>query len=258
MRACGGCGNWVPEASANCPNCGTNMNAAVAAPIAATPATPPAPQWAPPVGAAPPPYAGGWQPVPPQPRKKVWPRVIAWGAGIFAVLVVAVVVLALVFGDKSAAKLDRYMKGKGVTYQSADGRVTVRFPEQPKLEDVPVPLGDGSSKNAHLALLSRHTYEFGFTEFKLPAGIDAAHRAAGIKGSVVGGAKGANVVLTTAGATTFRGFEAYQGRGLAKDGSGLAIISFHARGALYTMFVHVEKDPMATMHEYEQSLKIAS
>src|SRR3954470_3623690 len=122
MRACGECGNWVPEASPNCPRCGRDMAAAVAtptptpistpssAPAVDVPSTPPpAPQWAPPPPApawgppgtaAPPPCGGGWQPVAPQPRKKVWPRVLAWVAGVFAVLVVAVVVLALVFGDK--------------------------------------------------------------------------------------------------------------------------------------------------------------
>jgi hypothetical protein len=262
VRACGECGNWVPDASATCPRCGTNMAAAGVAPTApapppAPPWAPPAQQWAPPATSAPPPYAGGWQPVDAKPRQPVWPRVLAWLAGVLAVLVVAAVVLALVFGDKSAAHLERYMKGKGITYQSADGRVTVRFPEQPKLEDVPVPLGDGTSGHAHLALLSRHTYEFGFTEFKLPAGIDAAHRRAGIKGAVLGGANGAHVALTNSGPTTFRGFEAYAGRGLAEDGSGLALISFTARDAIYTMFVHVDKDPTATMREYEQSLKIA-
>jgi len=64
-------------------------------------------------------------------------------------------------------------------------------------------------------------------------------------------------VLTKSAPTTFRGFEAYGGRGLAKDGSELAIISFLARDTIYTMFVHVDKDPTATMREYEQSLNIA-
>ena len=195
--------------------------------------------------------------MPPLPPKKVWPRVLAWTAGIFAVLVVSVVVLALIFGDKSAAKLDQYMKGKGVTYESADGQVTVRFPEQPKLQDFPIPLGNGNTANEHAALLSRHAYEFGFAEIKLPAGIDAAHRAAGLKGSVVGGAKGAEAVLTKSGPTTFRGYQAYEGRALAKDGSELAIISFMARDTIYTMFVHVEKDSASTLHEYEQSVEIA-
>ena len=224
MRACGECGSWVPEASATCPKCGNDMAAAVAPPVEAPPVpvgapppappTPPAPQWAPPAPqwgvpgatAQAPPPPGGWLPAPPPP-KKVWPRVIAWIAGIFAVLVVALVVLALVFGDKSAAKLDQYMKGKGVTYQSADGRVTVRFPEQPKLQDFAIPFGNGTTENEHAALLSRHTYEFGFAEIKMPAGVDAAHRMAGLKGSVVGGAKGAEAVLTKSGPTTFRGYQ---------------------------------------------------
>ena len=208
MRACGECGSWVPEASATCPKCGTDMTATVTPPIAPPPVpvgapspppappapqwappapqwAPPAPQWAPPGATAQgPPPPGGWQPLPPPP-KKVWPRVIAWIAGVFVVLVIAVVVLALVFGDKSAAKLDQYMKGKGVTYESADGRVTVRFPERPKLQDFAIPLGNGDSENEHAALLSRRTYEFGFTEIKLPAGVDAAHRMAGLKGSIV-------------------------------------------------------------------------
>lgn len=47
------------------------------------------------------------------------------------------------------------------------------------------------------------------------------------------------------------------GRGLAEDGTGLELLAFATRDAIYTLFVHVEKDTTAAMREYEQSVKIA-
>jgi hypothetical protein len=193
---------------------------------------------------------------------------------LFVALLVCAILGAIGYGAFGSASgypapvsLDAYVNGHGVTFAPAGAHYSVRFTAEPKVAHS-VAHAKGYDVATRTALVSTTEYDLLLRETTLS--VTGKDRKAASKASALlsqstmkryldTALRSANVANAHTISTKVSGFPAlvYRGEVSPLNGS-VAAAAIYARGRIFTLLVHADRNGDAVLHAFEKSLRFTA